>query len=805
MTTTIGLQSTSSPRNTEHASSSRITSQNKNDHPQATNNIGMTVRKYDCKARSPVLTQGFSIELKNAVSGVISDKGRNQINNPDFADNLTTAVTRNFEGIGSNLANKPANMEAVTNNVINNLGDSPELTSHSVQILASAFADGGGTTNASKEISRQNGGVRSKPAGDTANAVASQTGSEIPKGPGYVKKIAEDLKKAGLFASTVNSEPKAAAKESESKPTKSLADRPLPEIPKSAKDQRSTSDASAQKERELDDEIERILKAQTMFEISKKLYESGQADGINVMKNDAPESQTPKEVQETIRFFNEQLVNHDVDIATSSQYQHAEQDTSYLLTRPDNLNEVRVNDETSQLGQAQLENVRALTSGNGGYLPGGLDVDSDSLDSDSDSDSLDGNMGHVSGNGEVGNSSNEGEVANITDDQNVDSSTQTATAKSVEAKEAKHTHRMSDSMFLAIFGLVSVVTGALVSALGAILKQDGGSTETDASEQLSDLPAELDDAIDSLEQDAAAEAKMSEALDKLADKCDNSAEKMNQFADMLNNENEKISQDVAQKAYDAKLAAAEAEAYKDPNNQQMTIDDSGNVISNGQLTEAAKAECEIEAKVAAAQAEKITEKALNNTAQRINTRAGEISQAGNTLHKLSADASAYSQNAEAVSEKLGTVKESVQNYINEQTTVTQPGISQSAFIGMETFGAISMAVSVPLFAKLALNTRHNKQAEKLAKAQAEQVENAEVVHAEQGSDAEATQAAQVGDVEAVDETADPDALRTPDVQNARAGQDADSVIDFPQLPPVDDMLGEEDNSSVRPQRTAALA
>ncbi|HAE1597384.1 TPA_asm: hypothetical protein G2997_22875, partial [Salmonella enterica subsp. diarizonae] len=290
-------------------------------------------------------------------------------------------------------------------------------------------------------------------------------------------------------------------------------------------------------------------------------------------------------------------------------------------------------------------------------------------------------------------------------------------ATPVQEAKQKHTHRISDNTLFSIIGIATLLLGVGIDVLGFTLRGERSTADTAEADQLVDIPADLQDEITSLENSVELEDQISSMLNDIATQCEDNVTQITEVAEWLSSAQDQILSDIERKAYDTALVQTEATAFADPNNQQMTVDDYGNLVPTGQLTTAAKEECEEQATQIAQQAKNMASTALSSTIDRINAKATDISKVSDTLANASSTANDISQSTQTVINKLGNIEQTVENYVNSQTNVTQSGISSSGFDAIEGLGSVVAALSVPIFAKLFTNIHHNKLAEKQVKDQ----------------------------------------------------------------------------------------
>ncbi|EAX4618728.1 hypothetical protein S886_02855 [Salmonella enterica subsp. arizonae] len=290
-------------------------------------------------------------------------------------------------------------------------------------------------------------------------------------------------------------------------------------------------------------------------------------------------------------------------------------------------------------------------------------------------------------------------------------------ATPVQEAKQKHTHRISDNSLFSIIGIATLLLGIGIDGLGIALRGESSTADTAEADQLVDIPADLQDEITSLENSVELEDQISSMLNDIATQCEDNVTQITEVAEWLSSAQDQILSDIERKAYDTALVQTEATAFADPNNQQMTVDDYGNLVPTGQLTTAAKEECEEQATQIAQQAKNMASTALSSTIDRINAKATDISKVSDTLANASSTANDISQSTQTVINKLGNIEQTVENYVNSQTNVTQSGISSSGFDAIEGLGSVVAALSVPIFAKLFTNIHHNKLAEKQVKDQ----------------------------------------------------------------------------------------
>lgn len=290
-------------------------------------------------------------------------------------------------------------------------------------------------------------------------------------------------------------------------------------------------------------------------------------------------------------------------------------------------------------------------------------------------------------------------------------------ATPVQEAKQKHTHRISDNSLFSIIGIATLLLGIGIDGLGIALRGESSTADTAEADQLVDIPADLQDEITSLENSVELEDQISSMLNDIATQCEDNVTQITEVAEWLSSAQDQILSDIERKAYDTALVQTEATAFADPNNQQMTVDDYGNLVPTGQLTTAAKEECEEQATQIAQQAKNMASTALSSTIDRINAKATDISKVSDTLANASSTANDISQSTQTVINKLGNIEQTVENYVNSQTNVTQSGISSSGFYTIEGLGSVVAALSVPIFAKLFTNIHHNKLAEKQLKDQ----------------------------------------------------------------------------------------
>lgn len=290
-------------------------------------------------------------------------------------------------------------------------------------------------------------------------------------------------------------------------------------------------------------------------------------------------------------------------------------------------------------------------------------------------------------------------------------------ATPVQEAKQKHTHRISDNTLFSIIGIATLLLGVGIDVLGFTLRGERSTADTAEADQLVDIPADLQDEITSLENSVELEDQISSMLNDIATQCEDNVTQITEVAEWLSSAQDQILSDIERKAYDTALVQTEATAFADPNNQQMTVDDYGNLVPTGQLTTAAKEECEEQATQIAQQAKNMASTALSSTIDRINAKATDISKVSDTLANASSTANDISQSTQTVINKLGNIEQTVENYVNSQTNVTQSGISSSGFDAIEGLGSVVAALSVPIFAKLFTNIHHNKLAEKEVKDQ----------------------------------------------------------------------------------------
>ncbi|EIV7686919.1 hypothetical protein MA092_000869 [Salmonella enterica] len=326
-----------------------------------------------------------------------------------------------------------------------------------------------------------------------------------------------------------------------------------------------------------------------------------------------------------------------------------------------------------------------------------------------------------SGNNVDGNSHSS---ANNNKPQPIDSINNSHTKDKVELNvtpeqevKQKHTHRISDNTLFSIIGIATLIVGVGLDGLGFALRGESSTADTAETDQLVDIPADLQDEITSLENSVELEDQISSMLNDIARQCEGNATQLTEVAEWLSSAQDQILSDIERKAYDTALVQTEATAFADPNNQQMTVDDYGNLVPTGQLTTAAKEECEEQATQIAQQAKNMASTALSSTIDRINAKATDISKVSDTLANASSTANDISQSTQTVINKLGNIEQTVENYVNSQTNVTQSGISSSGFDAIEGLGSVVAALSIPIFAKLFTNIHHNKLAEKQVKDQ----------------------------------------------------------------------------------------
>ncbi|EDL8429470.1 hypothetical protein AHW50_01885 [Salmonella enterica subsp. diarizonae] len=336
---------------------------------------------------------------------------------------------------------------------------------------------------------------------------------------------------------------------------------------------------------------------------------------------------------------------------------------------------------------------------------------------------------HVQERGNLSSSENNvGEgSSDLTDNNNlqlIDSINNTSTKDKVElnatpVQEAKqkHTHRISDNTLFSIIGIATLLLGVGIDVLGFTLRGERSTADTAEADQLVDIPTDLQDEITSLENSVGLEDQISSMLNDIATQCEDNVTQITEVAEWLSSAQDQILSDIERKAYDTALVQTEATAFADPNNQQMTVDDYGNLVPTGQLTTAAKEECEEQATQIAQQAKNMASTALSSTIDRINAKATDISKVSDTLANASSTANDISQSTQTVINKLGNIEQTVENYVNSQTNVTQSGISSSGFDAIEGLGSVVAALSIPIFAKLITNIHHNKLAEKQVKDQ----------------------------------------------------------------------------------------
>ncbi|EME1043399.1 hypothetical protein VWU69_000714 [Salmonella enterica] len=290
-------------------------------------------------------------------------------------------------------------------------------------------------------------------------------------------------------------------------------------------------------------------------------------------------------------------------------------------------------------------------------------------------------------------------------------------ATPVQEAKQKHTHRISDNTLFSIIGIATLLLGVGIDVLGFTLRGERSTADTAEADQLVDIPADLQDEITSLENSVELEDQISSMLNDIATQCEDNVTQITEVAEWLSSAQDQILSDIERKAYDTALVQTEATAFADPNNQQMTVDDYGNLVPTGQLTTAAKEECEEQATQIAQQAKNMASTALSSTIDRINAKATDISKVSDTLANASSTANDISQSTQTVINKLGNIEQTVENYVNSQTNVTQSGISSSGFDAIEGLGSVVAALSIPIFAKLITNIHHNKLAEKQVKDQ----------------------------------------------------------------------------------------
>lgn len=290
-------------------------------------------------------------------------------------------------------------------------------------------------------------------------------------------------------------------------------------------------------------------------------------------------------------------------------------------------------------------------------------------------------------------------------------------ATPVQEAKQKHTHRISDNTLFSIIGIATLLLGVGIDVLGFTLRGERSTADTAEADQLVDIPTDLQDEITSLENSVGLEDQISSMLNDIATQCEDNVTQITEVAEWLSSAQDQILSDIERKAYDTALVQTEATAFADPNNQQMTVDDYGNLVPTGQLTTAAKEECEEQATQIAQQAKNMASTALSSTIDRINAKATDISKVSDTLANASSTANDISQSTQTVINKLGNIEQTVENYVNSQTNVTQSGISSSGFDAIEGLGSVVAALSIPIFAKLITNIHHNKLAEKQVKDQ----------------------------------------------------------------------------------------
>ncbi|HFS5794030.1 TPA: Tir intimin-binding domain-containing protein [Citrobacter werkmanii] len=307
------------------------------------------------------------------------------------------------------------------------------------------------------------------------------------------------------------------------------------------------------------------------------------------------------------------------------------------------------------------------------------------------------------------------------------------------------------------------------------LTEEGDQISSDIAEKVYDsalASAEAAAYADPDNMEMVVDEDIRKAADTLAAQCDTAAQQLADVADYLTEKIDQISSDFAQGVYETVLESAEAAAFTDPNNQQMVVDDNGNLVPNGSLTDAAiadceakadaasqqakemmnnaisknvdqmnakiedinqfsatleeissgasvptgsltdeaMAECKAEAEAAAQRAEDMANTAISKNVDQMNAKIEDINQFSATLSDISSTASQVSQSQLAIADKLSDVEQTVISYTSEQNNLNQSGISRPAFIATEAVGAVVGTIGAAILIKLGFNIHHNKQA-----------------------------------------------------------------------------------------------
>lgn len=263
-----------------------------------------------------------------------------------------------------------------------------------------------------------------------------------------------------------------------------------------------------------------------------------------------------------------------------------------------------------------------------------------------------------------------------------------------------------------IAGIVALVA-ATTLFLVALLPKDDSSEETttnsvDTTELKSELQSEATELQAQIAQDDATLAKLDDAQATLADVSD--AIEAQEDA-LVQQESDKI-KEAGDKAYKQALDEAKAAAYEIPANQAFEVNEYGQFVPSGELTEKAEAECEAQATSARETAEAQEKQSIDAQLQKAGQLDSQIQVAGSkaaaTAQQIAADRIATQTQLDGINNLIGQIPDEF-TYTTQNIENTNNGLSDAGFYTTLATASVLAAGGIGLLFKFGLGSHKRRE------------------------------------------------------------------------------------------------